>query len=392
MKRMDFTKEKLPPIYIRDGRECYLDPIRQKLIFITPEETVRQQVIQYLINRLHVPKEMIRIEEPLLHYGVKSRNRADIIVEKYNKDNNELNPLVVIECKAPYIALSDNVISQMIGYSDALYCPFCVMTNGQQSECFYYNNDKQKYVSVVELLEYIKMIKEEYTELEIADQLPRLSLEEIEQDTHVYDADLGLNTPDELKKICINLWECLLYTEHRFPIKKYKCFELIEDYGVRILSYGNASGGLFQGAYRSFLIKYNNSTEFVSIGLSSYSTWAHIDVSKTAINVAIDNEESSHHALQLSMEDNVIIEKNKTHFYHSGRIGISNKGSGKISELKDFLRNKTPWILKDEKIYLGTLTYDRLWWLDDEEVANLIENLITYVLIRDEYREIVKHR
>lgn len=45
----DFTKEALPPVYRRNNRDCYLDPVRQKLIYITPEETVRQQVI---ISRL----------------------------------------------------------------------------------------------------------------------------------------------------------------------------------------------------------------------------------------------------------------------------------------------------------------------------------------------------
>lgn len=34
---------RLPPIYKRLGKECYLDPIRKKLIYITPEETVRQE-------------------------------------------------------------------------------------------------------------------------------------------------------------------------------------------------------------------------------------------------------------------------------------------------------------------------------------------------------------
>ena len=29
---------KLPPIYHRNGKDCYLDPIRQKLIYITPVE------------------------------------------------------------------------------------------------------------------------------------------------------------------------------------------------------------------------------------------------------------------------------------------------------------------------------------------------------------------
>ena len=49
----------LPPIYKRNGKECYLDPIRKKLIYITPEETVRQRVIYYVLNYLKVPAENI---------------------------------------------------------------------------------------------------------------------------------------------------------------------------------------------------------------------------------------------------------------------------------------------------------------------------------------------
>ena len=32
----------LPPVYTRNNKKCYLDPIRKKLIYITPEETIRQ--------------------------------------------------------------------------------------------------------------------------------------------------------------------------------------------------------------------------------------------------------------------------------------------------------------------------------------------------------------
>ena len=58
---LDISKQRLPKIYKRNGKECYFDPIRQKLIYITPEETVRQQVISYLIDELEVPAEMISV-------------------------------------------------------------------------------------------------------------------------------------------------------------------------------------------------------------------------------------------------------------------------------------------------------------------------------------------
>ena len=37
----------LPDIYMREGKECYYDTYRKKLIAITPEETVRQRVASY---------------------------------------------------------------------------------------------------------------------------------------------------------------------------------------------------------------------------------------------------------------------------------------------------------------------------------------------------------
>lgn len=33
----------LPKIYQREGKECFYDPFRKKLIVVTPEEIVRQK-------------------------------------------------------------------------------------------------------------------------------------------------------------------------------------------------------------------------------------------------------------------------------------------------------------------------------------------------------------
>ena len=55
----------LPAIYKREGKECYYDTYRKKLIEITPEETVRQRVAAYFENECGVPKEMISLEVPI---------------------------------------------------------------------------------------------------------------------------------------------------------------------------------------------------------------------------------------------------------------------------------------------------------------------------------------
>ena len=382
--------QRLPEIYARNGKECYLDPIRQRLIYITPEETVRQHVVSYLLDELRVPSNMIRVEEHLSHYGLKTRNRADIIIERYIDSEKVVEPLVVIECKAPSVMLSDKVIKQMVGYANDLICPFCMMTNGTDIECFYYDGAQERYVQVKSLPDYASMVKEEFTELPQPEPLRRLTLEEIDKHPRAYDGDFGRSTPDELSKACINLWECLLYTDHKLPAGKYSIFDVVQDYGIRLMSYGNASGGYLEGAYRSFIIEYKGSTEFVSFGICPYCTDARPDYERTALSVAIDNDETSHNSLELVVDENVELDGDIVNIYHHGRISVGRIGSGKKDDLMELVRKTAPDLVDGNRYFLGKLKNDHLWNLDEPDVVKLIDNMIAYALIRDEYRKIRK--
>lgn len=391
---MDFTKEKLPPVFRRNNRDCYLDPVRQKLIYITPEETVRQQVIQWLLRECEVPADMIRVEEHLSHYGIDTRRRADIIVDAISTEDHLIHPLVVIECKAPGTLLGVKTSDQMVDYSDKLGCYYMVMTNGVETFCYHYDEKTGDYQPVDGLPPYEKILQGEYTYLKPLDVPQRLTWKEIMKENGWQDyiwADMGDATPEPILKAATNLWECLLYPEHKFPAGDYGLFIMKEDLGVRLLEYGNAAGGKFSGAYRSFLVEYEGSTEIVSIGMSIYVTWAHQDVNKTVLNVAIDNEKSAHHALQLVLDDNVRVVGEKCFFYHHGRIAVGKIGSGKVDELRTFVEDRAPELISGKQFFLGKLTNDRLWNLDDPEVMSLIKNLISYALIRDEYRAFVKN-
>lgn len=65
-------------------------------------------------------------------------------------------------------------------------------------------------------------------------------------------------------------------------------------------------------------------------------------------------------------------------------------GSGKIDELRRFVQDRYPKIISGKQFYLGSLVNDRLWRLDDPEVIHVIVNMISYAMVRDEYREYVK--
>lgn len=393
----DFDKAVLPPIFKRCGKDCYLDGIRQKLIYITPEEEVRQKVISYLIQVLEVPKEMIAVEKHFSHYDLESSKRADIIIHRFD-ENRILRPFAVIECKAPGVYLDNKAVDQIMDYCNLIGCEYGLVVNGLDFLCYKYVEEENNYFRIESLPKYYEMLKGIHTKWDIGELPPRIPFDKIEDflkesfESSDSDENLDISSQTEMKKAIpsFNLFEGLLDTRRIMPAGQYKLFRLIEDYGVRMLSYGNAAGGRFFGPYRSFLIEYNGSTEFVSISVTTYWKSSTPNNVKTCLVVAIDTEKSAHHSLQLVIDDNLSVTGVKCDFFHHGRITIGNKGSGKIEELRSFVLNRYPQIISDRKFYLGTLVNDRLWGLDDPEVIMLMENLITYALIRDEFREYVR--
>lgn len=396
----DFEKASLPPVYIRNGKECYLDPIRKRLIYITPEETVRQKVISFLIESLDVPSEMIAVEEHLSHYGIESKRRADIVIHQVDDTGETVSPIAVIECKAPNVFLSERTANQMLDYADSLECEYAVMTNGFDYFCYRYDEKSNEYFEIKRLPSYSEMSNGVFEKIDRGELPPRVKFENIESilkenlicesNFNPWEFDISPQTPFELAHSAFNLFEGLLDTRIKIPVGKYGIFTLLEDYGVRMLTYGNSSGGTFYGPYRSFLIEYNGNTEFVSLNMTTYWKSVTPDKVKTCLCVAIDNEKDTHHALQLVIDDNVTVENGNVKFYHHGRIAVGNKGSGKIDDLRLFVEDMYPEIICGKRFYFGSIKNDRLWTLQDPEVINLVENLISYSLVRDEYRKYVK--
>ena len=137
----------------------------------------------------------------------------------------------------------------------------------------------------------------------------------------------------------------------------------------------------------------DGSTEFFSLSLSSYGRngWSpDKKPPKTCICVAHDDDKMSHHALQLVAEDNTVLKGNVVQFYHHGRIAIGRIGSGKKDDLIEMVRNRYPKIIHGNKYYLGSIKNDHLLRLDEPDVIDLIVNLISYSIVRDEFRQVVK--
>jgi hypothetical protein len=99
-------------ISLQAGKEMIFDPIRKKHVRLTPEEWVRQNLLQYLMQTKQYPGSMMAIEKGLSVNGV--NKRFDIVV--YQQEE----PWLLIECKEPDQALNALVAQQMLSYKSVL--------------------------------------------------------------------------------------------------------------------------------------------------------------------------------------------------------------------------------------------------------------------------------
>lgn len=107
----------------RGGQTFVLDLVRKKWLVLSPEEFVRQHVLNFFINEKKYPTAFIAVEKELQLNDVKKR--YDIVV--YNKMKE---PYLLVECKAPYIELDRTVVDQALRYNLVLKAPLLMISNG----------------------------------------------------------------------------------------------------------------------------------------------------------------------------------------------------------------------------------------------------------------------
>ena len=113
------------------------DPLRKKMVALTPEEKVRQWFIGVLGDRLGVPVHMM-MSEVSLKFGRKTY-RADILV--YGRDTF---PLMVVECKKEDVELNRETLEQALKYNLALGVKYIVITNGRKTFGFLRSEDPER--------------------------------------------------------------------------------------------------------------------------------------------------------------------------------------------------------------------------------------------------------
>lgn len=141
------------------------DPVRKKWVDATPEEEVRQALIEKMVRELGYPLSLLAVEKEisqLPHLSLVEtrkipRRRIDLIAFGVNIHPQwPLFPLLMVECKA--VPLTRRSTQQVIGYNALVQSPFLALANASGTLMGQYDHKTGLYTFQEGLFSYEKLV------------------------------------------------------------------------------------------------------------------------------------------------------------------------------------------------------------------------------------------
>ncbi|OYU79001.1 MAG: restriction endonuclease subunit R [Flavobacterium sp. BFFFF1] len=137
-----------PPYAFRfknsENKVAIFDPIRKKFVILTPEEWVRQHVVQFLLLDKKYPISHVNVEKLLKVNDL--TKRYDAVV--FNPDGSIR---ILVECKAPEVKITQTTFDQIARYNLTMGAEYLVVTNGHNHYFCRMDFENQCYVFLPEL-------------------------------------------------------------------------------------------------------------------------------------------------------------------------------------------------------------------------------------------------
>ncbi|HET9570094.1 MAG TPA: type I restriction enzyme HsdR N-terminal domain-containing protein [Bacteroidales bacterium] len=133
-----------------NGKNEIFDFLRHKFVALTPEEWVRQHFAHYLIEEKGYPAGRTVLEASIPYNGRKKRCDAVIY-------DASLQPLVLVELKAPDVAITQKVFDQIAAYNFALHVNYLIVSNGMNHFCCKMDYEKHRVVFIPNIPTYAEL-------------------------------------------------------------------------------------------------------------------------------------------------------------------------------------------------------------------------------------------
>lgn len=135
----------------QNGRPVIFDFIRRRYVALTPEEWVRQHFVHFLTDCKGYPPALLA-NEVELRVGEKRLRCDSILYDRLAR------PRIVIEYKAPTVAITQKVFNQICTYNMLLHVDYLMVSNGLQHYCCRMDYEKGTYTFIDGIPEYGELI------------------------------------------------------------------------------------------------------------------------------------------------------------------------------------------------------------------------------------------
>ena len=126
------------------------DFLRRRFVKLTPEEWVRQHFVHWLVEHKGYPKGLLG-NEIELRVGEKKLRCDSILYNQFTE------PRMIIEYKAPTIALTQKVFDQISAYNLLLHVDYLLISNGLQHFCCQMDYEHHSYIFLPDIPDYEKI-------------------------------------------------------------------------------------------------------------------------------------------------------------------------------------------------------------------------------------------
>ncbi len=123
------------------------DILRQRYVVLTPEEWVRQHFVHFLIKQKGYPAALLGNEISLAVGN--TRKRCDTVLY-----DQQAHPRMIVEYKAPHIAVNQKVFDQISRYNMALHVDYLIVSNGLSHYCLRMNRGDGSYSFLPDIPSY----------------------------------------------------------------------------------------------------------------------------------------------------------------------------------------------------------------------------------------------
>ena len=380
-------------IYKSAREDCYYDNVSKELRVKTSKESVRLGFAEFLHAKMGVPYEAMETDVAVSDYDSEESGEIDIGVFAHD-DNNFDIIMLAVKCRAKGSILTDDVFEEICNYADIAEAPFVALTNGQEVEVYYYNEDKDKYEEVQEMPTYdelcLKLNLEKYpSEIKpykkIADKFS--TNEEAYQYLLEKTDTLGKDTDEKYYQVILTLEDLLMNSFEKMDLIETNEHKIC-DIGTRYGGFSDKNEGKCIGNYRSFRVESKSgNTQIISLGVFAFAKIiADLNIGKflekTYLTVIVDDSKKQYNYLQLPIDEFISFAEETAVFSDSGQIVKGKVPPFKNKELVETLRNSDLDIeIEANRIVLGKLNLNQELTINDSSVRKLVTNLVSYILL-----------